>query len=198
MKRQTKPKREKSEVGNRKSSRQITELKRNEEALLASELKYRRLFESAKDGILILDYETGVIVDVNPFLIQLLGSKKEELLGKKIWELGFFKDIAASQANFLELQQKDYIRYENLALESTDGRRRNVEFISNVYLVNSHKVIQCNVRDITERKQVEDELRQSEEKFRNLFNNSEVGMFRTRLDGSEILEFNEKYLKILG
>jgi PAS domain S-box-containing protein/putative nucleotidyltransferase with HDIG domain len=42
------------------------------------------------------------------------------------------------------------------------------------------------------------ELRKSEEKFRNLFNNSEVGMFRTRLDGSEILEFNEKYLKILG
>ena len=120
------------------------------------------------------------------------------MLGKKIWELGFFKDVAASQANFLELQQKDYIRYENRPLESADGQRIYVEFVSNVYLVNSHKVIQCNIRDITKRKRVEDELRQSEEKFRNLFNNSEVGMFRTQLDGSEILEFNEKYLKILG
>ena len=190
MKEQTKTKREKTDVGNRKSSRQITNLKRSEEALLVSELKYRRLFEAAKDGILILDYETGTVVDVNPFLIQLLGLKQEEILGKKIWELGFFKDVAANQANFLELQQKEFIRYENLALESADGQRRNVEFVSNVYLVNSHKVIQCNIRDITERKR-------SEEKIKTILRTAMDGFYMVDMEG-RILEANDSYCSMIG
>ena len=96
-----------------------------------------------------------MIVDVNPFLIELLGFSHEAFLGKKIWELGFFKDIVANQANFAELQQKEYVRYEDMPLETADGRRIEVEFVSNVYLVNHHKVIQCNIRDITERKRAE-------------------------------------------
>ena len=125
------------------------------EAMRASELRYRRLFESAKDGILILDAETGMVVDVNPFLIKMLGYSHEMFLGKKVWELEFFKDIIANQDNFAELQQKEYIRYEDMALETSDGRRIEVEFVSNVYLVNRQKVIQCNVRDITDRKRAE-------------------------------------------
>ena len=130
-----------------------------EESLRASEVRYRRLFEAAKDGILILDAETGMVVDVNPFLIELLGYSHEEFLGKKIWELGFFKDIVANQDNFAELQQKEYVRYEDMPLETSDGRRIEVEFVSNVYLVNDHKVIQCNIRDITERKRAEEQIR---------------------------------------
>ncbi len=118
---------------------------------IASELRYRRLFESAQDGILILDAETGMIVDVNPFLVELLGFSREAFLDKKIWDLGFFKDVLANEANFLELQQKGYVRYEDMALQTSDGRRIEVEFVSNVYLVNHEKVIQCNIRDITER-----------------------------------------------
>ena len=129
----------------------VSERKRAEETLRASEIRYRRLFESAKDGILILDAETGMVVDVNPFLVELLGFSQEAILGKRIWELGFFKDVLANQANFAELQQKEYVRYEDLALETSDGRRIEVEFVSNVYLVNQKKVIQCNIRDITER-----------------------------------------------
>ena len=136
----------------------ITERKRAEEMLMASEVRYRRLFEAARDGILILDAETGMIVDVNPFLIKLLGFSHAEFLGKKIWELGFLKDVFASQANFAELQWKKYIRYENLPLETADGRQIEVEFVSNVYQVNHSKVIQCNIRDITERKRAEQEI----------------------------------------
>jgi len=121
------------------------------EKLLASGIRYRRLFESAKDGILILDDVTGMVVDVNPFLIELLGYSSETFLEKKIWELGFFKNIVANQENFAELQQNEYVRYEDMPLETSDGRRIEVEFISNVYLVNSQKVIQCNIRDISER-----------------------------------------------
>lgn len=146
----------------------ITQRKRAEEKIVASETRYRRLFESAKDGILILNAQTGMIVDVNPFLIRLLGLSHKILLGKKVWELGFFKDIVASQDKFIELQQKQYIRYEDIALRTADGRRIDVEFVSNVYQVDHLKVIQCNIRDITERKRAEKALLENEEKFRSV------------------------------
>jgi PAS domain S-box-containing protein len=149
--------------------RDITERKQTEEKILVSEMRYRRLFEAARDGILILDAETGMIVDVNPFMIELLGFSREVFFEKKIWELGFFKDIAANKAKFKKLLQKEYIRYENLPLETAQGRRINVEFVSNVYQVDHHKVIQCNIRDITERKQAEDAKQQSELLIRTLY-----------------------------
>jgi len=130
----------------------ITERKQMEETLKISETRYRRLFEAAQDGILILDAETGQIVDVNPFVLELLGYSHEELLGKKLWEIGTFKDIEASKATSSELKSKGYVRYHDLPLETKEGRKIAVEFVSNVYLVNHHKVIQCNIRDITERK----------------------------------------------
>ena len=99
------------------------EHKRVEEALQASETRYRRLFETAKDGILILDADTGKIADVNPFLIDMLGYSHEDLMGKTLWEIGPFKDIEASRSAFTELQSKEYIRYEDLPLEAKDGRR---------------------------------------------------------------------------
>jgi len=136
----------------------ITEKTLAQEALQASELRYRRLFESAKDGILILDADSGQIVDVNPYLIEMLGFSKEELTGKQLWEIGPFKDIVASRVAFSELRKRGYIRYENLPLESREGFTRQVEFVSNTYLAGS-RVIQCNVRDITERKLAEEELR---------------------------------------
>src|SRR5664279_979102 len=115
-----------------------------ENELRASEIRYRRLFESAKDGILILDAETGKIIDVNPFLINLLGYSKKRFIEKEIWEIGLFKDIAANKEKFVELQKKEYVRYENLPIETAEGRKVNVEFVSNVYFENHQKIIQCN------------------------------------------------------
>jgi len=136
----------------------IIERKRIEDALKASEIRYRRLFETAKDGILILDADTGRITDANPYLQELLGYSHAELLGKMLWEIGPFKDIAASRGAFRRLQRKEYIRYDNLPLETKGRRRRHVEFVSNVYRENGTRVIQCNIRDITSRHQVEEAL----------------------------------------
>ena len=135
----------------------VLDLSRTNEGLQDSEKRYRRLFESAKDGILILDAETGKVVDANPYLLQLLGYSYDTLYGKYIWEIGVFKDIAASKDAFKILKQNEYIRYQDLPLETRYGQPIAVEFVSNVYLVDQRKVIQCNIRDITARKHADAE-----------------------------------------
>jgi PAS domain S-box-containing protein len=132
---------------------------RMEQTIRASELSYRRLFETAKDGILILDAATGRISDVNPFLIELLGFSLSEMVGKTVGELSPFKDIESNKAMLERLKRQGYNRYEDLPLETTDGRQIAVEFVSNVYQAGDKKVIQCNIRDITARKRMQEEIR---------------------------------------
>lgn len=128
-------------------------------ALATSELRYRRLFETAQDGILILDAATGKIIDVNPFLLDLLDYPFESMIGLQLWEIGLFEDIAANQTAFEKLQKEEYIRYENHPLRTQGGKQIAVEFVSNVYFVGSEKVIQCNIRDISERVKAFDDCR---------------------------------------
>jgi PAS domain S-box-containing protein len=167
------------------------------DALIASEARYRRLFETAKDGILILNAETGKIIDVNPFLGDLLGYSKEELIGKEIWEIGFFKDIAANKEKFHELQKEKYVRYDDLPLETTNGRKINVEFVSNVYWVDKKKVIQCNIRDITKRKQAERSLLESENKFKSYIDFAPDGIFVVDESGKYV-DINDSACKMTG
>ena len=140
--------------------------KAEREKLQTSEVRYRRLFETAKDGILLLDADTGRITDANPFLQDMLGYSHNELIGKALWEIGPVKDITASQDAMRHLQEKEYVRYENLPLETKDGQHIQVEFVSNVYLVDGWRVIQCNVRDITARKQAEEGIRTANDELR--------------------------------
>jgi PAS domain S-box-containing protein len=149
------------------SKRDITERKLAEEALRSSEVRYRRLFESARDGILILDGRSGKIVDVNPYLIDMLCYSKEDLLGKQLWDIGTFKDIAASKASFQELQVRDYVRYDDLPLESSNGTTVHVEVVANGYIEDEHRVVQCNIRDITERQLTQEELLQTNQRLEN-------------------------------
>ena len=132
-------------------------------ALESSETRYRRLFEAAQDGILILDADSGRIQDVNPFLVEMLGYSKDDFLGKRLWEIGAIRDKAASQAAFKALQTDSYVRYEDLPLQTLDGRQIDVEFVSNVYSVDHTRVAQCNIRDVTDRKKVELDLRRLHE-----------------------------------
>ena len=174
------------------------ERKRSVDALSASENRYRRLFEAAQDGILILDAHSGLIVDVNPFLVHLLDYSREDFIGKTLWDIGPFKQIQASKAAFRELLDQEYVRYDNLPLEAKSGRLVNVEFVSNVYGVNGTSVVQCNIRDITGRRRAEDELLKSEERFSKAFRLCPLAItISTERDG-KYLDVNEAFLLMLG
>jgi len=134
--------------------------------LKKSEMRYRRLFETAKDGILILDFETGDIVDANPFIVKIIDLPIEEILGKKLWEIGLFSNKEDSELAFIELKTNGYIRFEDMPIKRRNGSFVEVEFISNVYLENGNKVIQCNIRDITKRKKAENALIISEQNLK--------------------------------
>jgi len=156
-----------------------------DEALKVSETRYRRLFESAQDGILLLDADTGQILDVNPFLLKMLGYTHNDFSGKKLWEIGPFSDIAASMLRFSELQTKGYVRYEHLPLQTKDSRLIDVEFVSNVYMVDNKKIIQCNIRDITLRKQAEKGLQKAHAELEQ----------RVKERTEELTRVNEQLLK---
>jgi PAS domain S-box-containing protein len=146
----------------------VTERQRADERVRISEIRYRRLFEAARDGVLILDSISRKIIDVNPFVIDLLGYTREELLGKELWQLGMLKDEQSSHGAFRELQQRGLICYEDLPLQTKSGEKREVEVVANCYDESGKQVIQFNIRDITRRNGVHRALRDSEERYRLL------------------------------
>jgi len=164
------------------------------DALQASEARYRRLFEAAKDGILILDAATGAIVEVNPFMLELTGYGRADFLGRQLWEIGPFKDMAASKASFAALKANAYVRYDDLPLLARDGKKVAVEFISNVYRVAGQDVIQCNIRDISARKRAEREHRALEDQLRTSQRMEAIGS----LAGGVAHDFNNLLSVILS
>lgn len=175
----------------------ITEQQRSRAVLRASEIRYRRLFEAAKDGVLIVDPETRRITDVNPFLMQLLGYRRDEFIGKELYEIGLFRDEAAAHAAFNQLRNDEEIRYEHLPLKDKDGQAHDVEVVANLYDEDGRTVIQCNVRDITERKRMEMALRRSESRFQAIVAQATAGIAELDLSGRFRL-VNERFCAMVG
>jgi diguanylate cyclase (GGDEF)-like protein/PAS domain S-box-containing protein len=149
-------------------TKELTKRKQAGEELRSSEIRYRRLFEAARDGIIILDGVSRKIIDVNPYMAELLGFSAAELLGQELWEIGLLKDKEASQGAFRDLLEDGYIRYEHLPLQTKDGKQREVEFVSNIYVEDNRRVIQCNIRDITARKDAEEIRRKAHAELTDL------------------------------
>jgi PAS domain S-box-containing protein len=177
--------------------RDITDRKKSEHDLAASETRYRRLFECAKDGVLILNAATGMIEDVNPFLIRMLGYSHKAFLGKKLWEVGAFKDAKKCRIMFRELQKKKYVRYDDMPLETADGRKISVEFVSNVYRVDGQLVIQCNVRDVTERKLAAEALKESKTNLDIALQAARMGVWQFNLAENKRY-FDSQVCNLLG
>ncbi len=169
-----------------------------ENDLKKSELQYRRLFQTAQDAILILDGDTGEVIDANKFILDMLGYPLEYFIGKHLWELGFLKDKSLSQDAFLKLKTEGYIRYEDLPLETKQEKEMHVEFISNVYLVGEKRIIQCNIRDITARKQTESALLESEKRYRDMFELSYAVMLVINPETGSIVDANAAASRYYG
>jgi PAS domain S-box-containing protein len=169
-----------------------------ENELKISELQYRRLFATAQDAILILDGDTGEIIDANRFILDMLGYPLDYFVGRHLWELGFLKDKLFAKKAFAELEADGYIRYDDLPLETKEGKAMSVEFVSNVYLVGEKRIIQCNIRDITNRKVFQDKLQESELRYRRLFETAQDAILILDGDTGEIIDANKFILDMLG
>ena len=165
------------------SIRDITERKLAEERLRASEIRYRRLFEAAKEGILIIDAETGRIDDANPYVIDMLGYSYDELIGKQVWEIEPFKNTVVTEFSFSELKENMNIFYDNLQLVTKDGWNIIAELVGNAYPVNNKKVIQFNMQNVSDLKWAEELLKEEKETFFAILENNPSGVALFDSDG---------------
>ena len=177
--------------------RDIAERDVAEDALRRSEIRYRRLFEAAHDGVLILDPRTRKIIDANPFMTTLLGYARDQLVGMELYEIGFHADAQASRDMFQTLKVTHQVRYKALPLQNQDGGVREVEVVANLYDENGHSIIQCNVRDNTERKRAEDALRESAARLELAYEAAGIGAWDVDLMTSRSVWTPELY-EMLG
>ena len=186
---------------------QVSDVNEVKQSFRNAELRYRGLFESVRDGILIMDAETGIISDVNPGLIHMLGYAREDFVAKKLWEIDAIDDVAGGRACFHELQENEHVCSENLELKAKDGRPVQVELVGNVYQVGDGKILQCAIRGIGDRKRAEAALRAKEEARLSLIENLEtywklienlpVGVIIHAPD-SQIVQCNSEASRLLG
>ena len=162
-----------------------------------SDQRYRRLFDAAREGIVLVEAETGHIIDLNPSFLAMAGYTRDELLGRKLWQIDPFRETDAIQVIFKELQNQDHIYYDDLPLDTKKGSRIPVEIVGSAHPIGDRKILQYAVRDISRRKSIEEELWKPELRFRALFQKAAIGI--TIVDASgRIIECNPSLEKMLG
>ena len=163
-----------------------------------AEVRYKRLFETAKDGILLFDAETSRVTDVNPYFIELTGFRRYELIGRPLGDLECFHEAKSCADLVAEARKQDMVRFDGVFLNSNEGRRVEVEIVANSYSVGRQEIVQANIRDVTQRKQAVMQLKESEERFR-LFVDSvkDYALFQMDLHG-RVIAWNSGAERLLG
>ncbi|MFW6142654.1 MAG: PAS domain-containing protein, partial [Desulfovermiculus sp.] len=157
----------------RSISGNITERKRLEDLIIDSEERYRRLFETADDGIVLLEKDQGNITHANPSFEKMLGYNKKEVLDNKLQNFVVLPDSHDFQTLMQVLNKEGIIKFDDVPV--TTKSRGHID--TEIYFVDRAKLVQCNIRDVTERKQAEEAQRKNEEKFRTIFNSSSDAIF---------------------
>jgi PAS domain S-box-containing protein len=171
----------------------ITERKRLEDLLTDSEERFRRLFETASDGIVLLEKREGKIIHANPATEMMLGYTKKESIGNKLQDIGVFLNMGDFQTTMQTLNKIGIINYEDVPVKTKSGKH----IYTDIYIVDRAKLVQCNIRDTTERKRADLEIHESEERFRAIFERSTVGKSLTAPDG-KLLRINKAFADMLG
>jgi len=164
----------------------LTGYRQAQQALSISETRYRRLFETARNGILMLETGSQRITEVNPCLSAFLGYGREEIVGKELWEIGIFADARTCSAVVEKLRRDGEVLIESLPLTTRQGNRHIVDFVGSSYLVDTNQVIQCDIRDITSRKQTEQDLLRSEAQCRTIVNNINEYVYSVNFNGGTV------------
>ena len=171
----------------------ITERKRLEDLLMESEERYRRLFETASDGILLLEKQEGKITHANPASENMLGYTKNESIGKNIQDIGVMLDMGDFATIMQTLNVSGIIHYNDVSIKTKSGQHIDTD----IYLIDKAKLVQCNIRDITERKRTTEDIRKRDSRYKELVEHAEDGIFTITNQGQFLLA-NSKFCRMLG
>jgi PAS domain S-box-containing protein len=171
----------------------ITERKQSENILTESEERYRRVFETASDAIVLFEKCEGKITHANPVTEEMLGYTKEEIIGHKLPDIGVSLDTDDFQTTMHNLNKNGIINYTNVSIKTRSGQYIDTD----IYLADRTKLVQCNIRDIAGRRQAQEELKRSEENFRLSLDDSPLGVRIATKEG-ETIYTNKVFLNIYG
>ena len=143
-----------------------TRRKLQEQALVASEERFRRLFETSHDGLLLVNKETGIIIEVNEALTELLGMSRDEVIGKQIQETGIVSHETDVPGLIEKLIDTGFYVFDNVLI----NLKTSLPFTAQVSLTNRSTVIQCNIRDISERISEKQLLQEAASEWQATFN----------------------------
>ena len=165
----------------------ITERKRLDDLLAKSEERFKRVFETATDGILLLEKTDGNIIHANPAIGKILGYSEEDCIGKKLQDIGVSVDTGGFQKVIQRLDKNGIIYYDDVQVKTRSGHYIDTD----IFMVDREWLTQCNIHDITERKKADEELRFSEERYRSVVDNIGIGVVLIS-PNMEILTLNKQ------